>query len=190
MNAQSIPFLTDDTATVRDTLAGQLALVGKQMIKLADEVSPLGRADDGPEAAPDDHEAENVMLGLLADEVYRDRRRRARYLPSRMLGEPAWDIMLALFIAEARGDDITVSNACLAADAPASTALRWLHNLVEDGLVDRLPDAGDARRHFVRLSGTGLARMTAYFSECREGQVSQKAPAPTPGGERWATAAE
>jgi DNA-binding MarR family transcriptional regulator len=60
-----------------------------------------------------------------------------------------------------------VSNACLAADTPASTALRWLQHLEREGLVERLPDATDARRHYVRLTDAGMARMTAYFAECR-----------------------
>ena len=72
-----------------------------------------------------------------------------------------------------RGQAVSVSNACLAADAPASTALRWLHHLAVDGLVERVPDPGDARRHYIRLTGLGMARMTAYFTKGRTEVVAR-----------------
>jgi DNA-binding MarR family transcriptional regulator len=114
---------------------------------------------------------EQASLGLLAEALHRDRRRRARHLPSRLLGEPAWDMLLDLYAAACKGQAVSVSNVCLAADAPVSTALRWLHHLAAEGLVERVPDASDARRHFVRLTGPGMTRMTAYFTECRAGLV-------------------
>lgn len=111
--------------------------------------------------------SEQAVLGLLAEALHRDRRRRARHLPSRLLGEPAWDILLDLYAAACKGQAVSVSNACLAADAPASTALRWLNNLAVEGLIERVPDPADARRHYVRLTAFGMTRMTGYFTECR-----------------------
>lgn len=117
--------------------------------------------------------SEHAELGLLAEALHRDRRRRARHLPSRLLGEPAWDILLDLYAAACKGQAVSVSNVCLAADAPASTALRWLHRLAVEGLVERVPDGSDARRHYVRLTGTGKSRMTAYFTEYSFGLMGQ-----------------
>jgi DNA-binding IclR family transcriptional regulator len=97
-------------------------------------------------------------------------------LPPELFGEPAWDILLDLHAAAARGLAVSVSNACLAADAPASTALRWLQHLQAEGLVERLADATDARRHYVRLTDEGLTRMRAYFADCRPDLASQPAP--------------
>lgn len=122
-----------------------------------------------------------LPLGLLAEEVYRDRRRRGRYLPERLLGEPAWDMLLDLFAAETRGHTVSVSSACLAAEAPMSTGLRWLQHLEVDGLVERVPDPADARRHFVRLTTHGSERLTAYFTECRRDILE---------GKGWAAAAK
>ena len=42
-----------------------------------------------------------------------------------------------------------------------------LHHLADEGLVERLADETDARRHYVRLTGAGLTRMNEYFAECR-----------------------
>ena len=174
MNAATLHRIVDDPATDRASLAGRLILLGTQMLKLAGEVSRRGASGGEPrDAAPAALPAAGALLGLLAEEVYRDRRRRARHLPTRLLGEPAWDILLDLYVAAGRGQAVSVSNACLAADAPASTALRWLHHLEDEGLVERLADQTDARRHYVRLTDAGMERMGAYFAECRADLVGE-----------------
>jgi DNA-binding MarR family transcriptional regulator len=162
VNAPAMARIAREPASDRASLAGRLVVLGTQMLKLAGELSrreAAGERGDLP--------ADSALLSLLAEDVYRDRRRRARHLPAKMLGEPAWDILLDLYIAAGRGEAVSVSNACLGADAPASTALRWLQHLEGEGLVVRLPDETDARRHYVRLTDEGLARMTDYFAECR-----------------------
>lgn len=146
------------------SLAGRLTLLGTQMLKLAGEIS---RAAPDEAAGLAELPAANAALALLAEEAYQARRRRARHLPARLLGEPAWDILLKLYIASGRGQVLSVSNACRAADAPTSTALRWLHHLAAEGLVERSADETDARRHHVRLTGLGIERMTAYLAESR-----------------------
>ena len=167
------PRAADAPATDPGSLAGRLTLLGTQMLKLAGEVSRRGAAGDGPEPALDDLGADGALLGLIAEDDYRDRRRRARHLPSRLFGEPAWDILLDLYAAATRRLDVSVSNACLAADVPASTALRWLHHLEDEGLVERLADQSDARRHYVRLTEAGYERMSAYFADCRAHLVAE-----------------
>jgi DNA-binding MarR family transcriptional regulator len=158
VNAPVRARIAEGLAVDRSSLAERLALFGTQMLKLAGEIS---RRPPAGETAPADLAADQALLGLFAAEVYRDRRRRARHLPSRLLGEPAWDILLDLYVADCRGHSVSVSNACLAADTPASTALRWLQHLQSEGLVERLADKNDARRHYVRLTGAGTARMNA-----------------------------
>jgi DNA-binding MarR family transcriptional regulator len=174
MNAVTLRRIGEDPVADRTSLAGRLILLGTQMLKLAGEVSRRG-VPAGDDRAPPlgDVVPDGALLGLLAEEVYRDRRRRARHLPSRLLGEPAWDILLDLYVAAGRGQAVSVSNACLAADAPASTALRWLNHLEGEGLVERLADQTDARRHCVRLTAQGMTRMGAYFAECRADLVGE-----------------
>lgn len=168
MNAPTKPRIATDPAVAGVSLAGRLVILGTRMLKLAGELS---RRTDRSQLAPDDLAADDALLTLLAEESYRDRRRRARYLPSRLLGEPGWDILLGLYAAAGRGDTVSVSNACTASGAPASTALRWLHHLEVEGMIERRRDTTDARRHYVRLTGAGMARMSAYFEECRSDLV-------------------
>ncbi|MCY1671546.1 winged helix DNA-binding protein [Novosphingobium sp. SL115] len=102
----------------------------------------------------------------LARNAYRERRRRADVFKDQTLfGEPAWDIMLDLFIAAKERKRLPVTSACIGAAVPATTALRWLTVLEEKGLIVRENDTADARRVFVRLSAEGYEKMVGYFAE-------------------------
>lgn len=100
----------------------------------------------------------------LARKAYALRRRRAVIFGNPdLFGEPAWDILLDLYIAQADGKIVSVSSACIGSAAPATTGLRWLGVLAEEGLVVRENDADDQRRVMVRLSTAGLAAMNRFF---------------------------
>jgi len=157
--AKQSKFVAADDAAA---LAPRLVPLRNRMLKLAGEKA-LRSAETGADGVPSDGE----LLGLLAEELYRDRRRRAQHFSHRLFGEPAWDILLDLYAAAVRGETVSVSNACRASDAPPSTALRWLQHLEDEHLVERLADPTDARRHFVRLSKRGVERMHAYFADSR-----------------------
>lgn len=95
----------------------------------------------------------------LAEALYRCRRRRDR-LFGPIFGEPAWDILLDLFVMEGRGTGVPVSSACIASGASHSTALRQIEELVRLGLVERIRDEHDKRRTYLKLSGQGLHTLT------------------------------
>ena len=100
----------------------------------------------------------------LARQLYNDRRRRQlAFTNPDIFGEPAWDILLDLYIAQAEGRSISVSSACIGSAAPPTTGLRWLGVLQDEGLVLREHDPQDQRRILVRLSPNGLSRMQDYF---------------------------
>ena len=103
------------------------------------------------------------VLTRLALAIYRDRAERARELPAELLGEPAWDILLDLFIHRRRGRRISVTSACTASRVPPTTALRWIAMLVEIGLVLREEDLTDKRRAFLGLSDHGERAVTRHL---------------------------
>jgi DNA-binding MarR family transcriptional regulator len=72
-----------------------------------------------------------------------------------LFGEPAWDILLDLFLSEERSKLISISSACIASGVPSTTALRWIKVLEDRGLVFRQPDATDSRRTYLRLTYRG-----------------------------------
>lgn len=102
----------------------------------------------------------------LARQAYALRRRRAAIFGNaELFGEPAWDILLDLFIAQGEGKSVSVSSACIGSAAPATTGLRWLGVLADEGLIVRENDPEDQRRVLVRLTATGTAAMERYFDE-------------------------
>lgn len=106
----------------------------------------------------------NVGALALARKTYAMRRKRAVIFGKPdLFGEPAWDILLDLFIAAGEGKAVSVSSACIGSAAPATTGLRWLGVLADEGLVLRENDPEDHRRVLVRLAPAGQAAMERYF---------------------------
>lgn len=108
----------------------------------------------------------------LARKTYALRRKRAAIFGNAdLFGEPAWDIMLDLFIADGEGKTVSVSSACIGSAAPATTGLRWLGVLADEGLVSRENDPQDHRRVMVRLTPTGHAAMERFFETVVESGI-------------------
>ena len=102
-------------------------------------------------------------LLAFARETYRIRRRRGRFLPADLFGEPTWDILLDLYVATRENRPVPTTSACIGAHVPPTTALRWLRILETRGLVEREEDERDGRRTFVRLSEQGLSAMEDWL---------------------------
>jgi DNA-binding MarR family transcriptional regulator len=56
---------------------------------------------------------------------------------------------------------VSVSSLCIAAAVPTTTALRWIKQLADRGLLERRSDPADARRAFIALAPTAQAAMDA-----------------------------
>ena len=96
------------------------------------------------------------------------RKRRSRELifgSSDLFADPAWDILIDLFIAYEEGQGISISSACIASAVPTTTALRWLKLLEEEGHISRNNDPFDARRVNLYLSETSANKVRQFFSD-------------------------
>lgn len=156
MTSHSILPLGEDL----DTVAYQLELLAK---RLRGEISDsaINQPSSRPGAA-----LNRTQCVELARRLYADRRRRQlAFSNPDIFGEPAWDILLDLYIAQAEKRAISVSSACIGSAAPPTTGLRWLGVLQEEGLVLREHDPQDQRRILVRLSSDGIHRMEDYLSK-------------------------
>ncbi len=88
---------------------------------------------------------------------------RMKFFPTGLFADPAWDMLLDLTHARLAGKRISVSSLCIAANVPATTALRRIGDLVGSGLAVRVKDESDGRRVFVELTDDGFARMGRYL---------------------------
>lgn len=93
----------------------------------------------------------------LAKRIYVARRMRSRYFPDELFSEPAWDILLDLYVSNAEGRAISVSSACIGAAVPSTTALRWLKLLEKKGYIRRVQKSG--MRTCVELSEPAKIRL-------------------------------
>lgn len=113
----------------------------------------------------------DVRAALPAPQLVRqmiaNRHARARFFDAELFGDPAWDMLLDLTAAHGEGAQVSVSSLCIAAGVPATTALRWLTQMVENGLFVRVPDPVDRRRAHIALSDTALTAMAGYFASLR-----------------------
>jgi DNA-binding MarR family transcriptional regulator len=145
----------------------------ERLRQLSDEVSriaaTLARLSTGPSTAPARVEALQGDLPPLSAEtvraVLRARRLRTRYFPEELFADPAWDMLLDLLQAEISHLPVPVSSLCIAAAVPATTALRWLKTLVQQGVFVRRPDQRDGRRVFVELAPEASNALRRYFAE-------------------------
>lgn len=118
----------------------------------------FGTARTSPTPLPDSR---------MVRQIIANRQARARFFDAELFGDPAWDMLLDLTAAQGEGARVSVTSLCIAAGVPATTALRWLTQMVEGGIFVRLPDPADKRRAFIALSDKALAAMAGYFASLR-----------------------
>ena len=101
----------------------------------------------------------------LVHQIIRQRRLRSRYFESELFADPAWDILLDLTAARAENRRVSVTSLCIAAAVPATTALRWITQMTEMGILLREPDPEDKRRAYIVLADKAADAMVRYFDE-------------------------
>ena len=102
-------------------------------------------------------------LERLASKLYDARRARDRLFRDKLFGEPAWDMLLALYCFPKRGIFLSVMSLGHAANIPPTTGLRWQKLLEARGLVERGPIEPGTRQQLVRLTKQGRLTMSKYL---------------------------
>lgn len=101
----------------------------------------------------------------LVRRIIRQRQLRARFFDAELFADPAWDILLDLTAARAEHTRVSVTSLCIASGVPPTTALRWIAQMTETGLLERVEDEADRRRAFIQLSDRAADAMARYFHE-------------------------
>jgi DNA-binding MarR family transcriptional regulator len=101
----------------------------------------------------------------LVRKIIRQRQLRAEFLSPELFADPAWDILLDLTAARAEHQRVSVTSLCIASGVPPTTALRWISQMTEAGLLVRVEDESDRRRAFIELSDKTAEAMARYFHE-------------------------
>jgi DNA-binding MarR family transcriptional regulator len=106
----------------------------------------------------------DVALLARARMEFENRRRRSQIFGPEMFGEPAWDMLLALFIQDAIGPRLTAGSLLHFSSATTSTGKRWLELLARRGFIIREDHPTDARTYYVRMSEKARDALKRYLS--------------------------
>ena len=100
-------------------------------------------------------------LRAVAERLYAERRKRDEYFPPSLFGEPAWDLLLTLFIARDDGRAVPLSEAYEKARVDERHGPTLIEKLIDSGLVTRSHNRGNA----LRLTDHGMDRLSDYLAD-------------------------
>ena len=146
-----------------------------RLVQYLNDLSPEPSPPAPERASPGLAEESECPSGELAELIRkaraesRHRTLRARHLPASLFGEPAWDMLLDIFINRAEGKRVSFTSTCLATGVPAGIAARWLNVLEAEGLLFRRRDPKDRSCLWLDLTDLGMERLCAHFRDIRTG---------------------
>lgn len=147
-------------------MTGELTWPPRQnaLDETADELEQVLRKLRARDAAPPIDSAIDNRLIAAGEHYRRCRMRRESLFGDGDAADPAWDILIDLYLKARAERDVSVSSASIASLAAPTTALRWISRLCEVGLVVREKDEGDRRRSLVRLTVEGEAKARDWLA--------------------------
>ena len=100
----------------------------------------------------------------VAEGIIAARKRRSQLFPRSMFSEPAWDILLALYIQPKNGGSTPVSKLEFAG-TPQSTLVRWIDYLENEKLVTRVSEHQDPLLDRLSLTDRAFRGLESYLRE-------------------------
>jgi DNA-binding MarR family transcriptional regulator len=107
--------------------------------------------------------AREALIGVARVELEM-RSARLQLLPEGMFGEPAWEILLLLYI-EQQGTRLNISGLSTILQLPPTSVLRWLNYLEERQFVLREDHPTDQRSVFIKLTPLATEALDRYLSK-------------------------
>jgi DNA-binding MarR family transcriptional regulator len=89
---------------------------------------------------------------------------RADQLGGDLFANPAWSILLNVFIATELDRRATIESVAVAANLTESSAARWLNVLVQRGLLE-IVESADGDRPLVRTTESGRRRLGGFLGD-------------------------
>lgn len=170
--------LTGDDRLTLLQMSEQVARIAARLDSLSAgkllQTSSVGRlespSDPFKPETPQNDRAHRISRPALPDprlvrQIIAMRKQRFRYFGDDLFADPAWDILLDLTAARAEHKRVSVTSLCIASNVPPTTALRWIAQMTEAGLLVRVQDDADRRRAFIAISDRAADAMARYFAE-------------------------
>lgn len=165
----ALPNLTLD-AIAGQFSAGQMRQLGATLLKLADALDDKWNPDEVHSSyhwltKAGKIERDSLRLAQVATAIRATARRRTRHLSGEWFGEPAWEMLLELFIQFAGGARVSTKSLAIASGAPDTTALRIMDRLEAASLIERSPSQMDKRVTLVSLTREGVVAVGSVLME-------------------------
>lgn len=103
-----------------------------------------------------------------ARQLLQARIKMAKLVPKGLFRDPAWDMMLELFISGEEGGILFVKQLMIASGESSGAAMRRIDRLENAGFIVRIPDPLDHRRVIVRLTDRARTAMIAMLQHIFE----------------------
>ena len=137
-------------------------------------MTDFAHRDRSPDMAP-----RSIAPALLARarQARRLRATMSAFLPQDLLVDPAWDMMIDLFIAAGTGERLCVKDLTLMSGESPASAMRRIDRLQQAKLLHRHVDPADHRRVHVSLTDIGHTAMAAMLDHLFDRTGEPEAPA-------------
>ena len=106
-----------------------------------------------------DDRAQDEMLAGVAKSILRGRQARSLFISSHLFGDPAWDMLLALFAYAALGQKVGLLELSGVAKVSVESGKRWAEALASEDLVTIDDSAPDSKGRSIELTEGGRAAM-------------------------------
>lgn len=148
----------------------KLGVPGTELIEEVDarlsEIRRLfARLASAPASAPPAADAGALSLGRLdlARLILWGRGLLESEVASDLFADPAFNILLTLYVSRNEARDVSTSAACTASGVPTTTALRWINALARRGMIHKRSLASDRRFTYLELSEATCAALDRFF---------------------------
>jgi hypothetical protein len=117
-----------------------------------------------PAPGLDDTAEDRERARAWAERLYAERRRRDAHFPPDLFGEPAWDLLLAMFTARERGQAMILCRAYRVAGVSDTTGRRLLDRMETDGLITRRRAPRSRKMRLVELTDRAVELLLQYLA--------------------------
>ncbi|HEY0114575.1 MAG TPA: MarR family transcriptional regulator [Allosphingosinicella sp.] len=135
-----------DRTSLLQAAASEMQRTAEALAELAGSVAPGG-----------------VLPLAMARRLQRQGEIRAEHFPQAMFRAPAWEMLLAIYIAGENGQAMGVGDACAACGVSRSQGARLITHLENEGLIVRQASPDQPQRRRIHITEEGRLRVTSYL---------------------------
>lgn len=149
---------------VLTTLRLPMRFTQNELLDLVSKIGKLQSEENGCSSEPLYRDKKTIAVANARILLHMYGTRETSF-PQGNFSDPGWQLLLDLFVQQASGKNVNVSSACLGSRAPSTTALRYISDYIEKGLLIRTPSKHDQRVYWLSLSDAALSELTDLFSD-------------------------